>query len=94
MARLIDYNASQGVSDQLRYTGKGYIDAKMQPVPEFSDLNDIPRSQRFIGLTVTVLNGDNGEPTEYWLKNGVTNTSWERKSVSCELEKLGGNDIE
>lgn len=94
MARTIIYNDAEKTSDQLTYTGKGYLDAKMQPVPEFSDLNDIPRLQRFIGLTVTVLNGDNGEPTEYWLKKGVTNTSWERKNCNANLDVITGDDKE
>lgn len=94
MARTISYTDSVELDGQRRWSGKGYLDAKMQPVPEFADLNDIPRAQRFIGLTVTVLNGENGEPTEYWLKNGVSNTSWEKKGCRANLDVVSGNDVE
>lgn len=56
----------------------GYLDAKMQPVETVDDLNNnelFPRAQRFIGLTVTVLNKDEDgvpHPVDYWLKEKVT----------------------
>lgn len=72
--------------DQLLYTGKGYLDAKMQPVATIDDLNKIPRSQRFLGLTITVLQP---EPCEYWLPKNIAN--WEKKTAVMDVD---GNDVE
>ena len=71
-------------SDQLKFTGKGYLDAKMMPVENVSDLKNISITQRFEGLTVTVLRDENGNtnPQEYWLIGGVTNSCWIPKTVS------------
>ena len=66
-------------SDQLKYTGKGYIDAKMMPVNTVDDLKKIPITQRFEGFTVTVLNG--GDPVDYWLIGGVANKYWVPKTI-------------
>lgn len=79
-------------SDQLNYIGKGYIDAKMQPVNTLSDLANIPRSQRFLGLTITVLDDGNGlGPKDYWI---TTNTAkWVLKENGGEI-KISGSDVE
>ena len=71
-------------SDQLKYTGKGYLDAKMMPVENVSDLRNISITQRFEGLTVTVLKDGEGNtnPQDYWLIGGVTNSCWVPKTVS------------
>ena len=71
-------------SEQLKFTGKGYLDAKMMPVENVSDLKNISITQRFEGLTVTVLRDENGNtnPQEYWLIGGVTNSCWIPKTVS------------
>lgn len=71
-------------SDQLKFTGKGYLDAKMMPVENVSDLKNISITQRFEGLTVTVLKDENGNtnPQDYWLIGGVTNSCWIPKTVS------------
>ena len=71
-------------SDQLKFTGKGYLDAKMKPVENVSDLKNISITQRFEGLTVTVLKDENGNtnPQDYWLIGGVTNSCWIPKTVS------------
>lgn len=66
-------------TDQLKYTGKGYLDAKMMPVKSVSDLKSIPRTQRFEGLTITVLN--DGEPMDYWLVGGTSDSNWVKKSL-------------
>lgn len=82
-------------SDQLNYSGKGYLDAKMQPVATVSDLNKIPRSQRFIGLTVTVLDDGSGRPYDYWIKSSLA--KWEKKTMPIDGEitlPLDGNDKE
>lgn len=73
-------------TDQFKYTGKGYLDAKMMPVNTFDDLKKISLTQRFEGLTVTVLN--NGNPQDYWLVGGVTNSCWIPKDANFEKLKI------
>lgn len=67
-------------TDQIKYTGKGYLDAKMMPVNTYDDLKKIQMSQRFEGLTVVVLN--NGNPQDYWLIGGITNSCWQPKTAT------------
>ena len=67
-------------TDQIKYAGKGYLDAKMMPVNTFDDLKSIPQPQRFEGLTVTVLN--NGNPQDYWLIGGTSNSYWVPKNAN------------
>lgn len=73
-------------SNQIIYTGRGYLDAKMQPVNALEDLNKIPKSQRFLGLTVVVLTP---EPCEYWLPKSLA--KWEKKTATIDVD---GNDLE
>jgi hypothetical protein len=73
-------------TDQLKYAGKGYLDAKMMPVESVDDLKNIPLNQRFEGFTVTVLN--NGNPQDYWLVGGTTNKYWVPKTVSGNHSNL------
>lgn len=87
--------AKLNYTDQLNFTGAGYIDAKMQPVETVADLNKIPRSQRFVGLTVTVLDDGSGKPFDYWLETSVT--KWVKKIMPTEGEiniQIKGDDIE
>ena len=72
-------------SNQFKYTGAGYIDAKIQPVATVADLNSIPRNQRFLGLTVTVLNDPDGNQRDYWLRTSLT--AWEPKD-GVVVEKI------
>lgn len=67
-------------TDQIKYAGKGYLDAKMMPVNTVDDLYAISLTQRFEGLTVTVLN--NGNPQDYWLVGGITNKYWIPKTAT------------
>lgn len=67
-------------TDQIKYAGKGYLDAKMMPVNTFDDLKSIPPTQRFEGLTVVVLN--DGNPQDYWLIGGTSNSCWVPKTAS------------
>lgn len=57
------------MTKQLKYTGKGYLDYKMQPVNTVAELNEKFKNNNELklGLTVTVLNGG-GEniPVDYW----------------------------
>lgn len=65
-------------TDQLKYAGKGYLDAKMMPVKTYEDLKTIPSTQRFEGLTIVVLN--DGNPQDYWLVGGISNSCWKPKT--------------
>lgn len=67
-------------TDQLKYAGKGYLDSKMMPVKTYDDLKSIPLSQRFEGFTVVVLN--DGNPQDYWLVGGVSNSCWTPKTAT------------
>ena len=67
-------------TDQIKYAGKGYLDAKMMPVNTFDDLKSIPPTQRFEGLTVVVLN--EGNPQDYWLIGGTSNSCWVPKNAN------------
>lgn len=67
-------------TDQIKYAGKGYLDAKMMPVQTVDDLKDIPPTQRFEGLTVVVLN--EGNPQDYWLIGGISNSCWVPKNAN------------
>lgn len=67
-------------TDQIKYAGKGYLDAKMMPVKTFEDLKNIPSTQRFEGLTVLVLN--DGKPQDYWLVGGISNSCWKPKTAA------------
>ena len=78
--------ATLNYTNQLYYKGQGYLDAKMQPVATVDDLNKIKRSERFLGLTVTVLQP---EPCEYWLPKNIAN--WEKKTAVMDVD---GNDVE
>lgn len=57
------------LTKQLKYTGKGYIDNKMQPVNTVAELKSkfTKKNELTLGLVVTVLNpdGDN-KPVDYW----------------------------
>ena len=57
------------MTKQLKYTGKGYLDYKMQPVGTLAELNSkfTNRNELKLGIVVTVLNGG-GEniPVDYW----------------------------
>lgn len=81
-------------SDQIVFNGRGYLDSKMQPVATLEDLQKIPRTQRFVGLTVTVLDDGSGKPQDYWIKSGV---KWVKKTITIEGNvtlPLEGNDKE
>lgn len=67
-------------TDQIKYAGQGYLDAKMMPVQTVDDLKKIPPTQRFEGLTVTVLN--EGNPQDYWLIGGTSNSCWVPKNAN------------
>ena len=57
------------MTKQFKYTGKGYLDNKMQPVDTVAELKSkfVKKNELKLGLVVTVLNpdGDN-KPVDYW----------------------------
>lgn len=67
-------------TDQIKYAGRGYLDAKMMPVKTVDDLKKIPTTQRFEGLTIVVLN--DGAPQDYWLVGGTSNSCWVPKTAT------------
>lgn len=73
-------------TDQFKYAGKGYLDAKMMPVNSVDDLKKISLTERFEGLTVIVLN--DGDPQEYWLVGGITNKCWIPKNIKTTHDTL------
>ena len=77
--------------NQIRYTGPGNLDNKMDAVQDLDELNAaIPRPERRIGMTVAVMNQDgDGKPHDYWLVQGTADTDWERKGL-----EILGNDVE
>lgn len=81
-------------TDQLLYTGQGYLDKKMQPVNTFNDLLKIPRAQRFVGMEVTVKSDENngGVQAEYWLEGGTANSNWKLKDLTG-IEQGGSSNI-
>lgn len=63
-------------SKQVKWVGRGYLDAKMQPVQTVADLpSDI--TEVFDGMTVVVLNDGSGQPHDYWRVNG----QWVKKET-------------
>ena len=75
-------------------SGGEALDAKTAPVATPSDLTLIPRSDRYVGMTVTVLNTNtDGVPVDYWLVGGTANQNWVLKKTSATIE-ITGDDVE
>ena len=65
---MADANVTN-LTKQLKYTGKGYLDNKMQPVNTVAELKSkfAKKNELTLGLVVTVLNPDgNNKPVDYW----------------------------
>lgn len=79
------------ITEQYYSTAKGPLDGKLAPVSTYNELIDlqrIPRKDRYVGLTVTVLNdGTSKLPVEYWLVGGTTNASWKIKAGNIVASK-------
>ena len=63
------------VTSPYKLNGKAPLDSKNTPVESRSDLDNIPRTIRYEGLTVYV----KSERVEYWLVGGTSNTCWQKK---------------
>ena len=81
-------------SNQLEYVAAGPLDKKNQPVDNVEKLNEIPKRERYPGMTVTVMNDGTGIQSEYWLvgADGYSGV-WEKKTTSAEIS-IGGDDVE
>ena len=81
---MSEINKTTTISGQYYSTASGPLDAKLTPADSYSDLvakERIPLTQRYVGLTVTVLNKEEGgTPVEYWLVGGKMNSSWKIKT--------------
>ena len=65
---MADANVTN-MTKQLKYTGKGYLDYKMQPVNTFAELENKFKNNNELklGMVVTVLNTDTDNiPVDYW----------------------------
>ena len=80
---MADANVTN-MTKQLKYTGKGYLDYKMQPVETVAELKAkfTNKNELKLGMTVTVLNnGGDNVPVDYWYyhpyneETGTYNTS-------------------
>ena len=74
------------VNSQDRLINSKPLDAKLAPVATIDDLYSIPRAQRYVGMTVTVLDWDGeGNSWDFWLVGGTGNNCWERKNshIDC-----------
>lgn len=80
--------------DQLEYTGQGPLDRKLQPVKTVEGLNDIPKKERYPGMTVTVMDDGGGKQQDYWLvgTDGYSGI-WEKKTADAEIS-VEGDDVE
>jgi hypothetical protein len=83
------------VSEQYFGNYAGPLDVKLNPVNNLDELyNNIKRKNRYLGMTVLVLDDGTGDgPAEYWLVGGTANNNWVKKTASGSLT-LGGDDIE
>lgn len=85
--------SSVSTLNQINYSGKGNLDPKINAVDTLDELYEaIPRKERRIGMTVTVLNADGDfQPHDYWLIGGTSDANWVRKDTNSYID---GNDVE
>ena len=79
-------NTSSNIPNQITYNGNGPLDSKKTPVNTITDLYSIPRTMRYIGLTIFV----KSEKIEYWLVDGTSDMNWKPKISSIVIT---GDDI-
>lgn len=80
-------------TNQLEYIADGPLDSKNKPVETPAELEDIPKRERYPGMTVTVLDDGSGKQADYWLvgKDRFSGV-WEKKSLDSIT--IDGDDIE
>lgn len=70
---------------QLKSNGTAPLDYKETPLKKMSELNDIPLSDRFLGMTVTVLDAGDGKPADYWfIGDNLYSAEWKKKTFGEE----------
>lgn len=77
---VINVNSSYQLADNRP------LDAKLIPVKTVADLNWIPRAQRYVGMTVSVLDyNGKGDAADFHLVGGTANSNWKRKDgiIDC-----------
>ena len=74
----------------IRLISNSAVDIKNMPVNTVEDLYAIPMNERYVGLTVLVLN----EKKEYWLLDNVSNSAWTVKNQAEGVIKITGGDVE
>lgn len=83
------------VSEQYVGNYGAPLDYKLTPVANLQELySKVQRRQRYIGMTVVVLNdGTGGGPAEYWLVGGTADSNWVKKTVSGAI-MISGDDVD
>lgn len=84
------------ISDTIYTSSKQPLDSKLTPLNNLSDLNttNIPRSNRYKGMEVVVLNADTtGIATRFILHNGTGDANWKVKDdltvqTNAQLEEF------
>lgn len=79
------------LTEKLRYS-KGYVDESMS-VSAFNDLLNITTGNRFLGVTVTVLDFYNGLSADFWLINGLGKKNWRLKTLPQVSSKTDLDNI-
>ena len=76
---------------QLKSNGNVPLDYKETPLKKVAELNDIPLSDRFLGMTVTVLDAGDGKPADYWyIGDNLYSAEWKKKTFG---EEDGSNHV-
>ena len=80
-------------TNQFEYISGGPLDAKNKPVQTLNELENIPKRERYPGMTITVLDDGSGKQNDYWLvgDDGFSGV-WEKKTLG-EIT-IDGDDIE
>lgn len=81
-------------SNQIKYGGRGYLDAKIQPVANLAALEALDSLELIEGMTIVVLNDGSGQPHDYWYIGG----QWVKKDnggdiirLEQEIDEISGN---
>ena len=82
------------VSEQYLGNYQAPLDLKLTPVATKADLyTATKRTQRYVGMTVVVLDdGEGTGPSEYWLVGGTNDENWVKKTTSGTIE-ITGDDV-
>lgn len=74
------------IKNQIETTQNAPLDIKLTPVDSLTDLYHIPRSERYVSMTIFV----KSENCEYWLVDGTLNMNWKQKINTIPIS---GDDI-